>query len=180
MKLNYITGNEGKFKEAKLIIPEIEQLNIDLLEIQDIDPKKIIEAKLNEAKKHTESRFVVDDVSFYLDAIPGLPGPLIKWFIKSVGDVGIFEIAKKFENYGATAKMLVGYMGNGGDIQYFEGVVKGKVVEPRGENGFGWDKIFQPEGYSKTFAEMTTEEKNEISHRRIGLDKLAQFLKTEK
>lgn len=180
MKILFITGNEGKFREAKLIIPEAEQLDIDLTEIQETDARKIIEAKLLEAKKYQQGRFVVDDVSFYLDATPGLPGPLIKWFIKTIGDNGLYEIAKNFNNYGATVKLLVGYLDNNGKIQYFEGAIKGTVVQPRGENGFGWDKIFQPEGYTKTFGEMTIEEKNKISHRRIALDKLANYLKTEK
>ena len=65
MKLSYITGNAAKYKETKLIIPEIEQLEIDLPEIQESDPKKIIEAKLLEAKKHKQERFS-DHLSRYI------------------------------------------------------------------------------------------------------------------
>lgn len=179
MKLNYITGNEGKFRETKMLIPEVEQLNIDLPEIQEVDPKKIIEAKLTEARKTKKETFMVDDASFYLEAIPGLPGPLIKWFMKTIGNDGLFQIAKRFENFFAKAMLIVGYLDENGEIHYFEGEIKGKIVEPRGENGFSWDAIFQPDGFEKTFAEMSTEEKNAISHRKIALEKLKEYLRTK-
>lgn len=180
MKLYYITGNEGKFRETKQIIPEVEQMEIDLPEIQEVDPKKIIEAKLIEARKHGQERFIVDDASLYLDALPGLPGPLIRWFMKTIGNDGLFQIAKRFENYSASAVVIVGYLNSEGQINFFEGKIKGDIVEPKGTNGFGWDTVFQPEGYSKTFAEMSLDEKNEISHRRLALNKLRDFLTTEK
>lgn len=180
MKLNYITGNGGKFRETKLIIPEVEQLEIDLPEIQESDPKKIIKAKLWEAKKYKQERFVIDDASLYLEALPGLPGPLIKWFMKTIGNEGLVKITQNFNNDKARAVVIVGYMDKNGKINYFEGEIKGKIVAPRGENGFGWDAIFQPEGYDKSFAEMEIEEKNKISHRRIALSKLRDYLKSEK
>mgnify|MGYP000915909739 CR=1 FL=1 len=176
MKLFYITGNEGKFRAAKLILPEIEKFDIDLPEIQEIDPKKIIEAKLVEANKHNKGRFIISDGSLYLEAIPGLPGPLIKWFEKTIGNRGLFNLAKKMKNFDAYAKVIVGYMDNQDKISYFEGEIRGKIVKPRGSNGYGWDEIFQPKGYKKTFAEMTIEEKNKISHGRIALEKLKKYL----
>lgn len=179
MKLFYITGNEGKFRDAKLIIPEIERLDINLPEIQEINPIKIIEAKLIEANKQKKGRFMISDGSLYLEAIPGLPGPLIKWFEKTIGNQGLFQLAKKMGNFGAYAKVIIGYMDNQDKISYFEGEIRGDIVEPRGLNGFGWDAIFQPKGSKKTFAEMTIEEKNKISHGRIALEKLREYLKKE-
>src|SRR3989338_8013701 len=93
-ELYFITGNENKLKEAKEIMPEIKGLNMDLLEIQDINPHKIIKHKVEEARKQVPGRFIVEDVSFYLEAINGLPGPLIKWFLKTIGVEGIVKIAK--------------------------------------------------------------------------------------
>jgi len=184
MKLFYLTGNEGKFRDAKSIIPEIEKLEIDLPEIQEINPKKIIEAKLIEAKlieanKLKKGRFIISDGSLYLEAIPGLPGPLIKWFEKTIGNLGLFQLAKNMGNFSAYAKVIIGYMNDMDKINYFEGEIKGKIVKPRGSNGYGWDEIFQPSGFKKTFAEMTIEEKNKISHGRIALEKLREYLKKE-
>lgn len=176
MLIFHITGNESKFQETKLIIPEVEQLDIDLPEIQDIDPHKIIEAKINQAKEHKQGNFLVEDSGLYLSCLNGLPGPLVKWFLKTIGNEGLFNIANNFKNYIAEAKVVAGYSNEQGIIHFFEGSIKGSLVKPRGDNGFGWDPIFLPDGYSKTFAETTIDEKNTISHRRLALNQLKDFL----
>ena len=86
MNLYFITGNKNKFEEVKSILPNTEQLDIDLPEIQDIDAKIIIRAKLLAALKHKDGEFIVEDTSLYLDCLGGLPGPLIKWFMKNMGN----------------------------------------------------------------------------------------------
>lgn len=174
MKIIFLTGNQGKLSEATSIIPEIEGIEIDLPEVQEIDAKKIIENKLKEAAKHLEDNLIVEDTSLYLDGLGGLPGPLIKWFMKTIGNEGLVKIADSFGNK-AEARTWIGYLNNG-KVEFFEGVIKGTIVEPRGENGFGWDAIFQPEGYEKTFAEMTMEEKNELSMRKIAFQRLKDYL----
>ncbi|GCD76917.1 non-canonical purine NTP pyrophosphatase [Thermaurantimonas aggregans] len=64
-----------------------------------------------------------------------------------------------------------------GDVHYFEGEVKGIIVDsPRGNQGFGYDPVFLPDGFNKTFAEMTLDEKNSISHRKRALEKFLAFL----
>jgi inosine triphosphate pyrophosphatase len=172
----YVTGNKGKFEEAKRIISNFEQLEADLPEIQEIDPKAIISEKLKEAQKNRTGAFVVDDVSLSLECLGGLPGPLIKWFLKTLGNEGLAEITKRFENPKVKVVAMIGYADDSGEIQFFEGVVEGKIVEPRGSLGFGWDPIFLPEGQEKTYGEMTVDEKNEISHRRLALEKLRSYL----
>lgn len=176
MKLYFLTGNKNKFEEVKAILGEVEQLDIDLSEIQEIDAKEIIKVKLQEAFNHQKGEFLVEDTSLYLDCLHGLPGPLIKWFLKTVGNEGLFNIADKLGNSKAQAKTIIGFAKNNDEIYFFEGEVKGKIVSPRGDNGFGWDKIFEPDSFLKTFAEMSLEEKNAISMRRIALNKLKEFL----
>ena len=75
----------------------------------------------------------------------------------------------------AEAVAMIGYCEPGKDPMVFEGITKGKVVEPRGDR-FGFDPIFQPEGYDQTFAEMSQEEKNKISHRKKALNKFNDWL----
>ena len=174
--LFFITGNAGKFREAQTFIPEIKQLDLDLAEIQSLDAHEIIKHKLAEAQKHHKGRFVVEDVSVYIDGMNGLPGPLIKWFAKSVGYEGLAKLAKVFGSK-ASAKCIIGYS-NGKNKEFFEAEVKGKIVEPRGSGGFGWDKNFVPDGYKKTFGEMALEEKNKISMRKIAFEKLKNYLKS--
>lgn len=176
MGLYFITGNKGKFEEVKTILGEVEQLDIDLPEVQEIDAKEIVKAKLVEALNHKKGEFIIDETSLYFDCLNGLPGPLIKWFLKKLGNDGLFNLVSKLGNCGAEAKTVIGYTRNHDEIYYFEGAVKGKIVAPGGESNFGWDAIFQPEGFEKTFAEMTMEEKNKISMRRMALNKLKDFL----
>jgi len=176
----FITGNQNKFNEVKLILPDIEQMDIDLPEIQEIDAKEIIRNKLLEALNHIEGEFIVEDTSLYFDCLKGLPGPLIKWFLKTIGNNGLAEITEKLGNNKAEAKTIIGYAKNHEEIYFFEGEIMGEIVKPRGESNFGWDPIFIPDGYKKTFAEMSPEEKNEISMRRNALNKLKEFLENKK
>lgn len=179
MSLYFITGNKGKFAEVQAVLPDIQALDIDLPEIQSLDAQEIIKAKLLEAQKHQEGEFIVEDNSLYLEGIKGLPGPLIKWFLKTVGKEGLYTMAQAFGNFNAEAKVVIGYSNSAREISFFEGSTKGTIVPARGEGGFGWDPIFQPEGYEKTFGEMTPEEKNSISMRKIAAEKLKEYLQSD-
>jgi len=174
-ELYFITGNDNKFLEVQKIIPNIKQLKLDLDEIQELDAKKIIEHKLFEAKKQYSGAFVVEDTSLYLECLKGLPGPLIKWFLQTIGNQGLYELTIKLKNDKAEARTLVGYYSRG-KIRYFQGIVKGRIVSPRQSN-FGWDAIFIPEGYSEVMGEMDTEDKNDISMRGQAFRKLNDYLK---
>lgn len=176
--LFFITGNKNKFKEAKAIISQLEQLELDLPEIQEIDPRLIIEAKLNEARQHHAGQFVVEDTSLYMDCLGGLPGPLIKSFLQKLGNEGLFELASKYDQFGAVAKTEIGFLDKNEKIHFFTGEVKGEIVRPLSASDFGWDPIFRPNSSQKTFAKMSLEEKNAISMRRQAFAKLANFLKT--
>lgn len=176
MSLFFVTSNKNKFSELKELIPNVEQLELDLLEIQEIDAKKIIQEKLNEAFKHTSGEFIVEDTSLTFESLNGLPGPLIKWFLSSIGTEGLVTLVNKLGNTKAEAKTIIGYAKNLNEVYFFEGSISGEIAGPRGTSGFGWDPIFQPEGSDKTFAEMGQEEKNKISHRSIATNKLAEFL----
>ncbi|MEM4330714.1 MAG: RdgB/HAM1 family non-canonical purine NTP pyrophosphatase [Candidatus Pacearchaeota archaeon] len=180
MTLYFITGSEHKFQEIKEILQQVEKINFDLKEIQEIDSKKIIEEKLKEALKIKKAEFIVEDSSLYLDCLNGFPGPLIKWLLKTIGNEGIFNLTEKLGNNNAEAKTIIGYARNEKEIYFFEGSLRGKIVYPRGKNGFGWDEIFQPEKSNKTFAEMTLEEKNNFSMRKIATEKLKNFLDSNK
>ncbi len=176
--LYFITGNKGKLAEVQSILGKVEALDIDLPEIQELDAHKIIQAKLEEAQKHQAGEFIVEDTSLYFEAMDGLPGPLIKWFMKTVGNDGLYKISEAFGNFNAEAKTIIGYSDADGKVEFFEGSIKGAIVSPRGE-GFGWDPIFQPEGYSKTFGELSAEEKNSFSMRKIATEKLKEHLKNK-
>lgn len=173
----FITGNKNKFEEMKSLLPDIEQFDIDLPEIQEVDARKVIEAKLKAADAHGRGEYIVEDTSLYLDALEHkLPGPLIKWFEKTMGVERIAVLAEKMGMNGATAKTVIGYASASGALHFFEGELRGTIVPPTGDKDFGWGPIFKPEGYGKTFGEMTREEKYAISMRTQAIQKLKEFL----
>ncbi len=178
MEIIFATGNESKIKEASHILGfEVKGIKIDIPEIQDIEVDNIIEHKVKKAYEIVKKPIIIEDTGLYFEAMNGFPGALIKWVLKSVNNEGVIKILKNMEHSRAYAKTSIGYF-DGKEIHIFSGTIKGEVCqEPRGKNGFGWDMIFQPEGYNKTFAEMSDEEKNKISMRKIAFEKLREFLK---
>ncbi|MFH1325293.1 MAG: non-canonical purine NTP pyrophosphatase [archaeon] len=177
MTLYFMTGNHEKFNEAKLLIPEIEMLALDLPEIQGMNTREIIENKLLEAAKVRKGvELFCEDTSLGINCLNGFPGPLIKWFLQTIGNRGIYELVSRYEDNSAYARCVIGYLDKKGAMYFFEGEVQGRIVQPRGESSFGWDPIFQPSGYDMTFAEMGIGEKNKISHRIIALNKLKDYL----
>lgn len=175
MSLHFITGNQGKLKEVQSILGDVVALDIDLVEIQSLDAHEIIRAKLEEARIHHKGKLIVEDTSLYFQGLNGLPGPLIKWFMKSIGNDGLMKIVQNLDNNRAEAKTVIGYSNANGEVSFFEGSVFGTIVTPRG-TGFGWDPIFMPDGQTKTFGEMTAEGKNSLSMRRLAVEKLREFL----
>ena|SRR3990167_2492383 len=176
MKIYFITGNKQKFAEACLVLPELEQLEIDLPEIQSLDSEVIIRAKLEEAFKHHAGPFVVEDNSLHLECLSGLPGPLIKWFLQTIGSDGLADLAAKYNNSKAKARVMIGYAQDRGNVHFFAGEVDGDIVPRETSEGFGWDVIFRPRGHEHTFSTMTDAEKNQISMRGQAFSHLKQFL----
>lgn len=169
----FVTGNKNKLIEVREFFPQTQPLLLDLPEIQSLDPKEIISYKLDIAIKHCDGSVLVEDTSLAFEALNGLPGPLIKWFMQSFDLDGLYDLVDKYGNYKAIAKTILGYKEHNGSVHFYEGIVEGSIVPPRSkENSFGWDPIFQPEGSTKTFAEMTLAEKNSVSHRYKALNKL--------
>jgi inosine triphosphate pyrophosphatase len=178
--LFFITGNKNKFLEIKSYIPSLQQFDKDLPEIQSLSPFEIIQAKIIAAFDYQQTNFIVEDTSLYCDCLNGLPGPLIKWFLKSIGNDGIYDLAVKLDNIKAEAKTIIGFAYNPDDIIFFEGSIKGAICPPRGKNGFGWDPIFVPSESLKTLAEMSNDEKIAISMRSIAIKKLISFIENKR
>ena len=177
-KLYFITGNKGKFETAKRLIPEVEQIDIDVCEIQELDTKKILEEKLVEAEKAAEGRFFCEDVSLEIKALNGLPGPFIKWFLKALGTEGIWKLVENSEDKSAIGRLTLGYS-DGDSVVFFDETVEGEIVSPRGKNGMGWDALFEPNGSGETYAEMIDKEgKRKFGLRTKALLKLKEYIES--
>lgn len=177
-KISYITGNELKFNEAKEILGEIiEWVKIDLPEIQSLDSKEVLVAKVKEASKRKDN-FIVEDISFKLRCINGLPGTLIKWFLSTLGAKGIYNLAKKYGDFSAEATCAVCYVRNKSEMFFFESTVPGKIIKPKEDSLHGWDSLFEAGDLKKSFSELTIQEKILVSPRGIALKKVKAFLES--
>lgn len=178
--LTFVTGNAKKLEEIKKILGtkfpfEVTTVSIDLPEWQGyIDEISI--KKCQEAAKHVKGPVVVEDTSLCFNALKGLPGPYIKWFLDKLGPEGLHKMLDGWEDKTAEAVCTMAYnSGEDAKVHLFQGKTEGTIVFPRGPRDFGWDPIFQPNGYDKTYAELPKEEKNKISHRFRATDKLKEF-----
>lgn len=178
-RIVFVTSQEGKAKEAQSILGKgflVEQANIDLDEIQAIEGKDIVKYKVREAFKIFKKPVIVEDTSLYFEAWQGLPGALVRWFLKTVGCDGICKMMNGEKNRKATAESAMAFC-DGKAAKIVFGRVEGSIPQrPKGKFGFGWDSIFIPQGLKKTFSEMTMEEKNQISMRKVALKKLRKYL----
>jgi inosine triphosphate pyrophosphatase len=188
--ITFVTGNANKLKEVIAILStsesqdgmskvgkySITNKSLDLDEIQGT----IEEVTINKAKAAAnilKGPVLVEDTCLGFEAFNNLPGPYIKWFVKSIGLSGLVDMLYKFENKGANAICTFGYCeGPNAEVKLFQGVTKGNIVDSRGPTDFGWDSVFEPEGFDQTYAEMDKKNKNTISHRFRALDKLRDFL----
>ena len=178
MKLAFVTGNEGKIKEAQEILGiPIEIVKAELDEIQSLDIELIAKRKAQDAFAKLQKPLLVDDAGLFIEAWNGFPGAMVKFIDVAGGNELLLKMLVAESNRRAYFKSCVGFH-DGKTISVFSGEAHGSIATTqRGNNGWGYDPIFIPEGSEQTFAEMTTEEKNKISHRRKALTKLQSYLK---
>ena len=169
--LLFVSSNPGKVREVQAILGfPIEQLALDVHEIQDVEVEAVVREKVQEAFAQAGRPVLVEDTGLYLDALDGLPGALVRWFVARLGPEGICRLIPEGATRGAQARTAVAYY-DGKILEVISGEVTGDIVlTPRGDGGFGWDAAFQPSGSHHTFAEMDQAEKNEFSMRRKALD----------
>lgn len=183
MSITFVTGNANKLKEVVAILSsgtelgvEITNQSLDLDEVQGTIEQVTIH-KAKSAAEIIKGPVLVEDTCLGFNAMNDLPGPYIKWFVNLIGLKGLVDMLYKFEDKGAKAICTFGYCkGPGQEVELFQGITNGKIVDSRGPTNFGWDSIFQPDGFEQTYAEMDKLVKNTISHRFKALDKLRNYL----
>ena len=177
-KILFATTNRNKIEETLEILGvEIEPIWLNIDEVQTLDPIECVEKKAEVAYSLVGKPVLVEDTSLFFDAWNGLPGVFIDYFMKSVGNEGIFKMLGRGSNRNAKAQTSVCYYDGISKVSAV-GIVRGEISkEIRGDYGFGWDPIFIPQGFTKTFAELGGDIKNNVSMRKIALEKLRKRLK---
>jgi len=172
-----VTGNPGKLAEARRLCgADLEVVELDLTEIQSSDIHQVLQAKAEDAFARLVRPLVVEETGLELAALNGFPGALVKWLLAAVGAEGIARMVVSLGDTRATARCALLYRDPHRSVSA-EGITPGRLVlPPRGEGGFGWDPVFQPDNCEQTYAEMTGTQKDRISHRGNAWRQLVELL----
>jgi XTP/dITP diphosphohydrolase len=176
--LCFVTGNQHKLLEVQVMLGlPLRHVDLDLPEIQALDVDTVVRDKALRAHEYTGEAVLVEDTGLALTAWNGLPGALIRWFLQTVGSHGLCHMLSATGDRSAVARTAFALC-DGGSVVVCGGEVRGIItLEPRGQQGFGWDAIFQPSGSDHTFAEMSADEKNLLSMRRLAAVELRRWLR---
>lgn len=174
--ITYITGNQKKADYlANYLGHPIAHQKIDLDEIQSMDLKKIVRHKLRQAYAIVKKPVVVEDTILEFKALGGLPGPFIKFFLEKMPHEDICAMLSG-KDRSATARCMIGYFDGQKEI-YFEGSMDGTIAEkPAGDGGYGFDRIFIPEGFDVTRAEQNAEDHKMVYLKIKPIMQLKEFL----
>jgi len=187
--LLFATNNSNKALEVNHILGnsfKVLSLKDAGIEIDIAEPHATLEENAREKSMTIYTLKNIDcfseDTGLEVEALGGAPGVKSARFAGEPSNTEanikklLGELQNK-ENRKAQFRTVISLVQKGAEKQ-FEGVCKGHItLQPIGENGFGYDPVFIPEGSTKTFAEMNTAEKNEYSHRRKAVEKLVDYLK---
>jgi XTP/dITP diphosphohydrolase len=188
MKLVFATNNQNKLKELQSLLGE----EIELLSLADIhcfdeipEDHETLEENASQKAKYIFDKFKLncfaDDTGLEIEALNNEPGVYSARYAGENNDANanmekVLSKLKACENRKAVFRTVISLFIEGKETQ-FEGIVKGIILEKeRGVDGFGYDPIFEPEGYELSFAEMDLAEKNKISHRGVAVRKLVDYL----
>lgn len=189
MKLIFASNNKNKIKEIKNQVPD----SIEILSLEDIgcmvdipETADTIEGnallKANYIKRHYGFNCFADDSGLEVDALAGAPGVYsARYAGEDKNDQAnnaklLSELESKTDRK-ANFKTVIALHYNG-EEHLFTGIIEGEILkEAQGEGGFGYDPLFQATGMTRSFAELTLEEKNAVSHRGKAVSQLVAFLK---
>ena len=178
----FATGNVGKLKEVQKMFSviglEVEQLIAPYPELQVDTLREVVEHGLQHLWKEHQKPLMIDDSGLFIDSIQGFPGVYSAYVHRTLGCDGIIRLMEKVENSAAHFQCCAGHIDDKGNITIAEGMVDGHIIlEKKGDNGFGYDPIFLPEDHDRTFAQMSLEEKNDLSHRSMAFNALVKKLR---
>ncbi|SMD33768.1 XTP/dITP diphosphohydrolase [Reichenbachiella faecimaris] len=190
MKICFATHNENKLREINQILSDFEIVGLDEMGCTEEIPETGATLEENSqikadfvASNYNVSCFA-DDTGLEVEALKGAPGVYSARYAGDGRDnlSNINLLLKNLEphsNKSARFRTVITLILKG-EMYQFEGVVNGTIIsELKGEKGFGYDPVFIPDGHNQTFAEMSANEKNKISHRGRAVAKLVEFLENQ-
>lgn len=181
MRPIFISGNQNKIDYLSRTLGfTLDHQKIDLDEIQSADPKVVIEHKVRQAYELIKEPVLVEDTSLSFNTLDSLPGPFVKFFVDAENGLeNMCRMLDGFDDRSAYGSVIYGYF-DGKELRFFEGRLSGTIARhPRGNGGYGWDKIFIPEGYNGlTRAELSPKDDMETYNKLRDTKGLLDFLST--
>ena len=180
----FLTSNKGKFREAAAVAAasgvRLSMLTTSKIEIQSDSLRRIASYAAQEAANRLGVAVVAEDAGLFVDSLHGFPGPYSSYVFTRLGTKGILTLMKNISRRDAKFYSTAAFCAPRDKPRCFTGTVTGTIgLRPRGVGGFGFDPIFIPsKGDGRTFAQMSIEEKNRISHRAASFRKLSRWLST--
>lgn len=181
----FVTTNFHKFNEACQLFAEygvaVAMLRIEAIEIQDDNPEEIAKFTVQEAVKKSGLPVFVEDAGLFIEALEGFPGPYSSYVYQTLGTRGVLKLMEGKAKRSAHFYSVIAFSSpERASPKCFHGKVEGRIsLKERGNEGFGFDPIFEPKDeIGNTFAEMTTIEKNNLSHRAQALRKFIAWYKS--
>jgi len=170
----------NKAKEVALILEsfriDVEHINFRLTEIQSDSLEEIAKASALEAAHRVGKPVIVEDSGLFIKSLNGFPGPFSSYVQKTIGNKGILKLMREIDDREASFKSVVAYCDEKIKALSFTGEVLGKISYKEKGKVWAFDPIFIPDRErQKTYAEMGTDEKNRISHRRRALESFAKW-----
>ncbi|MHA1109618.1 MAG: XTP/dITP diphosphatase [Promethearchaeota archaeon] len=182
LHLSFLTGNTHKFQEVKVFIESsgldavITQKNVPLIEIQTDSIEEVAVHKVESVGDSIQGNYFVEDAGFFIDKLKDFPGVFSSYIQEMIGNEGVLKLMKDVTERDASFRSVIALKLEN-TIHTFHGRVDGKVSDDiKGTQGFGYDPIFIPDGLDQTFAEISMENKNSMSHRIHALQQMCDFL----
>lgn len=186
----FVSNNIHKYSEIKSILHDrttdldVNFYKQNIIEIQDDQIEKIAIEKAKSAYNTVKRPIIIEDDGLFINSLNGFPGQYSSYVFKSIGNRGILRLLEGSRDRSAFFKSIFVY-NNGIIVKVFSGQINGKISSTITDGGWGYDPIFIPfnnhdNHHNKTFAELSkTNKKNELSHRRIALDKFVKWFYTK-
>ena len=172
--LTFCTGNDHKFREVQTELGiRLEQFRDGYPEVQVDTLEEVVISGMDHLDSIIKGPYFIDDTGISIHALNDFPGVYSAYIFKTLGNKHILKLMEGISDRSATFKCVIGYRDEKGDRYIMSGQTDGTITKMiNGEQGFGYDPIFLPNGSSSTFAEMGDSEKNQISHRGKAVRKL--------
>ena len=181
--ITFITGNKHKVIEAENIFKDYD-IKLEHVDLGYCEPQGTLDEVAKSGAKYASRKLnkpvIVEDAGLFIKALEGFPGTYSSYVQDTLGNSGILKLLEDADDRYAEFRSVIGYCTPNSEPKVFLGKVSGEIAScEKGDLGFAFDPIFYVPEKDKTFGELTTEQKNQFSHRKNSLEKFIKWYSEE-